>query len=85
MSLAFFLLSGGIAIALLENQTVFNTIYFVSTTALTIGYGDIAPVTVLGKFISIAIGMVGIISMGLMIAISTLALRNTMTSIHKKE
>lgn len=80
--LGFMLFSGAIAIIFWENQTAFNAFYFVSVTALTIGYGDIVPVTVTGKIISIAVGIVGIICMGLLIAISTLTLRNTI-SIHK--
>lgn len=84
VALALVLLSGVVAISFCENFTVFNAIYFVSITALTIGYGDFVPVTVLGKIVSIAVGIVGMISMGLLIAISSLALRNTMISIHNK-
>jgi hypothetical protein len=40
-----------------EATTLFDSFYWASITSLTIGYGDISPVTVEGKLISIVFGM----------------------------
>lgn len=74
----------GIIIAYLEGWSIFNSIYFVLITALTIGYGDITPETVLGRIMSIASGIVGVIIVGLIIAISELSLKNTIIAANKE-
>jgi voltage-gated potassium channel len=43
-----------------EDQTLGNAIYFALITSLTVGYGDIAPVTPIGKAASAAIAVVGV-------------------------
>jgi voltage-gated potassium channel len=56
-----------------EDQTLGNAIYFALITALTVGYGDIAPVTPIGKAVSAAIAVVGVITAGIYVAIATRA------------
>lgn len=41
-----------------------NAIYFACTTMLTIGYGDISPVSIPEKIITIFIEIVGVIAFG---------------------
>ena len=43
-------------------HTFFDGIYFSFVASTTIGFGDIAPVTVLGKIITILITLVGILT-----------------------
>ena len=56
-----------------ENQTLGNAIYFTLITGMTVGYGDITPVTPIGKAASVAIAIVGVITAGIYIAIATRA------------
>jgi voltage-gated potassium channel len=56
-----------------EDQTLGNSIYFGLITALTVGYGDIAPATPIGKAASAAIAVVGVITAGIYVAIATRA------------
>jgi voltage-gated potassium channel len=56
-----------------EDQTLGNAIYFALITGLTVGYGDITPVTPIGKAASAAIAVVGVITAGIYIAIATRA------------
>ncbi|MDC0937341.1 potassium channel family protein, partial [Pirellulales bacterium] len=52
-------------------------VYFAFITGLSIGYGDIAPTTGLGRVMSVAIGLTGMIFVGLSVAVSTRALADT--------
>jgi voltage-gated potassium channel len=56
-----------------EDQTLGNAIYFTLITGMTVGYGDIAPVTPIGKAASVAIAIVGVITAGIYVAIATRA------------
>ena len=56
-----------------EDQTLGNAIYFTLITGLTVGYGDITPVTPIGKAASAAIAVVGVITAGIYVAIATRA------------
>lgn len=47
------LAAGGFAIA--EHTDFFGSLYWAITTALTIGYGDIVPTTVAGRFIAVVL------------------------------
>lgn len=71
------LLLGAFLIWRFENIDFGDAIYFTLITGLTIGYGDITPETPLGKLISVCIGLIGMIVVGLTIAIATRALNDT--------
>ena len=49
--------------------------YLGFVTALTIGYGDITPATPVGKITSIVLGVIGMVAMGLVVGIASVALR----------
>jgi hypothetical protein len=72
---------GGVAIAYLESLHVGESIYFAFITGLTIGYGDIAPVTTGGRVVSVAIAFVGLLFTGLVVAIATRALADAIKHI----
>ena len=53
------ILAGTTAFYFLEWWTFFNSLYFTSVTMSTIWYGDMAPVTVAGKVVSMFYGFMG--------------------------
>jgi hypothetical protein len=77
LSLLALLVLGGFAISKLEGIKLGDAIYFAFITGLSIGYGDIAPQTAWGRVVSIAIGLIGMIFVGLSVAIATRALADT--------
>ena len=68
------LMLGGIAISHIEQLDLGEALYFAFVTGLSIGYGDISPTTAWGRVISILIGLVGMLFVGITVAIATRAL-----------
>ena len=74
---------GGLGISAVEKPSVAESLYFAFITALSIGYGDIAPETTVGRLISVAIGLVGMVFVGLSVAIATRALADTIKKLEE--
>ena len=55
-----------------------DALYFSFVTGLTIGYGDIAPVTLAGRVVAVLTGFIGILMTGLVAAVAVYALREAM-------
>ncbi len=72
------ILIGAVVISKSEGIDIGNSIYFAFITGLTVGYGDIIPITFIGKLFSILIALTGMLFLGLLIAISARALNNSM-------
>lgn len=68
---------GGFVISELEGIKLGDALYFAFITGLSVGYGDITPNTTTGKIVSVAIGLVGTLFVGLTAAIATRALADT--------
>jgi voltage-gated potassium channel len=68
---------GALLMSIVEGISIGNSMYLSFITAFTIGYGDITPVTIIGRVLSVIIGLIGIIFTGLVIAIATRALVST--------
>ena len=68
------LLLGAVAIAYFEDLRFGDSVYFAFITGLTVGYGDIEPVTAMGRVVSIAIALVGLLFTGITVAVATRAL-----------
>jgi voltage-gated potassium channel len=66
------------AIAYFEKMPFSDALYFTFVTGLTIGYGDIAPVTLMGRIIAILTGFQGLLITGLIAAIAVFALRQAL-------
>ena len=64
------LLLGAVAIAYFEDLRFGDSVYFAFITGLTVGYGDIEPVTAMGRVVSIAIALVGLLFSGLTVAVA---------------
>ncbi len=69
-----------LVIAYCEEMSFAEATYFTFVTGLTIGYGDIAPVTVMGRVMAIFIGVLGLLFNGLIVAVAVFALRETIPS-----
>ncbi len=65
--LAFFVL-GALAVSHFEKLSFGDALYFSFVTGLTVGYGDISPQTVIGRFIAIFLALVGMMLTGVMVA-----------------
>ena len=80
-----FICFGGVAISFVEERSLEESLYFSFITALSIGYGDIAPQTTVGRIISVFIGLVGMIFIGLTVAVATRALADTVAHLRKTD
>jgi Ion channel len=64
----------GIVVGLREGWSVEESIYFAFVSGLTIGYGDLAPKTLLARMLAIGIGACGVLLTALLAAIAVKAL-----------
>ena len=64
----------GLAVGLLEGWSIHESIYFAVVSGLTIGYGDLAPKSLLTRALAIAIGVCGVLVTALVAAIAVKAL-----------
>ena len=60
-----------------QQISLFEGFWYITVTVTTVGYGDIVPITLLGKIISISAGFIGLIIIGLMVGIATVAVKET--------
>ncbi|PAV25886.1 ion transporter [Tamilnaduibacter salinus] len=51
-----------IALSVLENLTLFEAFWLTMTTLLTVGYGDLAPATTLGRILTMSVMYIGSIT-----------------------
>ena len=72
--LLFLILLGGVAFAYFEGIPYSQGIYFSLITSSTVGFGDITPKTGIGQCISVYLAFIGTILFGLLIAVATRAL-----------
>jgi hypothetical protein len=64
----------GVAVGLIEDWPLRDSIYFTFVSGLTIGYGDLVPKTLLARALAIAIGITGVLLTSLIAAIGVQAL-----------
>ncbi len=60
-----------------ENGSFGDAVYLTLITGLTVGYGDISPVTLAGRIASILAALVGVIFIGIYVAIATTTVSNS--------
>jgi Ion channel len=63
----------GLIAGLIEGWPVADSIYFAFVSGLTIGYGDLAPKTVMARALAILIGFCGVLLTGLVAAVAVKA------------
>jgi hypothetical protein len=67
----------GLAVGMIEGWSIQDSIYFSFVSGLTIGYGDLAPKTLLGRVLAIFIGITGVLVTALVAAIAVKALTSS--------
>lgn len=77
MTLISLIVFAGFVISKTESIKLVDGIYFAFITALSVGYGDITPNTTLGKIVSVCIGLMGILFVGITAAVANRALADT--------
>jgi len=64
----------GLVVGLFEGWSVHESIYFALVSGLTIGYGDLAPKSLLTRALAVLIGVCGVLLTALVAAIAVKAL-----------
>ncbi len=64
----------GLVVGLVEGWSVHESIYFAFVSGLTIGYGDLAPKSLLTRVLAILIGVCGVLVTALVAAVAVKAL-----------
>ena len=64
----------GLVVGVREGWSIQESIYFAFVSGLTIGYGDLAPKTLLARMLAILIGVCGVLFTALLAAIAVKAL-----------
>ena len=70
VAMALLIIFLGLIVGRVESWTKFDSIYWSFITALTVGYGDIRPISKVSKALSIIVGGVGLMLGGILVAIS---------------
>jgi hypothetical protein len=68
------IIAAGLVVGLIEGWSVQDSIYFAFVSGLTIGYGDLAPKSLLARVLAILIGACGVLVTALVAAIAVKAL-----------
>jgi hypothetical protein len=68
------IIAAGLVVGLIEGWSVQESIYFAFVSGLTIGYGDLAPQSLLARALAIAIGVCGVLITALVAAVAVKAL-----------
>ena len=72
-------------ISIAEGMNYWEALYFASITGLTVGYGDVAPTTVLGRIVSVLIALIGLVFFGIIVAVANRAIVKAMEQQRSKE
>ena len=71
----------GVAIARFDRVPLEEAIYFAFITAFTVGFGDIAPKSRGARAVSVLLAFLGLILVGIFVAVATHALGIALTSV----
>lgn len=64
LSVTMYYVGGAVDASTRTQSSLGETFYFCAVTALTIGYGDVIPTTVLGRVVAILLGLLGVMITG---------------------
>ncbi len=73
----------GLVVGLRERWSIQESIYFAFVSGLTIGYGDLAPKTLLARILAIVIGVCGVLFTAVLAAVAVKALAAASTDGHQ--
>jgi voltage-gated potassium channel len=76
MMLLALIMIGAAVIAATEEASFGEAVYFSFITGLTVGYGDIVPTTAIGRWVSVLMGLIGILFTGVVVATAVEATRH---------
>lgn len=79
--LALMVIGAGI-VALAEGMNYWKALYLTFITAATIGYGDVVPVTVVGRITCLVMGLLGLMFFGIIVAVTNRALTHAIAEKH---
>ena len=77
MAIFGWLMVGAVVIAYVEKMPIGDAVYLSFITGLSVGFGDIVPKTLIGRFIAVLIGFTGILFTGLVVAAIVETIRRT--------
>ncbi|MFM0206162.1 potassium channel family protein [Paraburkholderia sediminicola] len=64
LSVTMYYVGGAVNATTRAHSSFGETFYFCAITALTIGYGDVVPITALGRIVAVLLGMLGLLTTG---------------------
>ena len=70
----------GLVAGLIEGWSIQDSIYFAFVSGLTIGYGDLAPKTLLARILAVVIGICGVMLTALVAAVAVKAFESVRTT-----
>lgn len=76
---------GGWILSNVESIPFWDGQYLAFVTALTIGYGDLSPTGDFGKVLCIVLGVIGMVWIGLVVGVASVALRRSVEEGHDGE
>ena len=82
--LALMVMGAGL-ISIAEGMNYWEALYLTLITSLTVGYGDVAPTTVLGRIVSVLIALIGLVFFGIVVAVANRAIVKTVEEQRPKE
>ncbi|MBY4676032.1 potassium channel family protein [Marinobacterium arenosum] len=82
IGMALLILMLGQVVGRRERWSRFDALYWSFVTATTLGYGDLVPRTKLSKLLAMLIVCIGMVLMGLVVAIGVYAATQTFAEIH---
>jgi len=72
-------------ISIAEEMNYWEALYLTLITGLTVGYGDVAPTTVLGRIVSVLVALIGLVFFGLVVAVANRAIVKTLEEQRSKQ
>jgi voltage-gated potassium channel len=75
LSVAMYYVGGAVDVSTRTQSSPGQTFYFCAVTALTIGYGDVVPTTMLGRIVAVLLGLLGVLMTGVITASAVYAIQ----------
>lgn len=76
---------GALVLMVSEGLSLGEALYLTAVTALTVGYGDLAPTTAIGRLVCVIIGLVGVVMVGIIVAVANRTLAQAVLARQREE